>query len=412
MNDELNSLTRWLYAQGYTRDHHPDTVCWSDWKNFGYKWETMLGFTWETPCGLLIQGESEVGRSLAISECSYQRVWYCPENDNPLLRCPYQQKGCAHVPQGFPLIMCPCHRTDRTYDHENSVEKIETANHREAHKQYMELTGGSYCACVVGSNGYLAPLGMTDYDLTDRCGFGPAAQKLYGGKEKRGTWIDALRESGSSDAVTAAVAEERKEIELFWCDPARQTQYIQTLLNDHVNTYLKSKENGGQTFPDFMGSLVLNELPRCEELSAVYKAKCQTERDARTARVEAEEKAYCEEQNRAAEKAVSKAIQIIQGGGVLKNDTIKFYRSRYDARSYSIVNYLMRRYHVEVPLRTQGWIKERLVNATIENGKCERLQYYRRAKTGRGSQKFFQCMNELIRAVTAQPTEEQEAEAA
>lgn len=78
---------------------------------------------------------------------------------------------------------------------------------------------------------------------------------------------------------------------------------------------------------------------------------------------------------------------------------------------YSIVNYLMRRYHVEVPLRTQGWIKERLVNATIENGKCERLQYYRRTKTGRGSQKFFQCMNELIRAVTAQITEKQEAEA-
>lgn len=41
----------------------------------------------------------------------------------------------------------------------------------------------------------------------------PAAQTLYGGKEKRGAWIDALRESGGSDAVTAAVAEERKEIE-------------------------------------------------------------------------------------------------------------------------------------------------------------------------------------------------------
>lgn len=98
----------------------------------------------------------------------------------------------------------------------------------------------------------------------------PAAQTLYGGKEKRGAWIDALRESGGCDAVTAAVAEERKEIERYGGDPARQAQYIQPLLNDHVSTYLKSKENGGQTFPDFMGALVLNELPRCEELSAVY----------------------------------------------------------------------------------------------------------------------------------------------
>ena len=52
MNGELNALTRRLYAQGYTRENHPDTVYWSDWQNFGYKWETMLGFTWETPCGI------------------------------------------------------------------------------------------------------------------------------------------------------------------------------------------------------------------------------------------------------------------------------------------------------------------------------------------------------------------------
>lgn len=278
-------------------------------------------------------------------------------------------------------------------------------------REYPRVENDKYLLHVE-VNGYLVSLGMTDYDLIDRCGYEPAAQYLYGGKEKRGAWFDALRESGGSDAITAAAAEERKEIERYGGDPARQTQYIQTLLNDHVSTFLKSRENGGQTFPDFVGALVLNELPRCVELSAVYKAKCLAERNARAARVEAEEKAYCEAQNRAAEQAVAEAVRVIQGGGVLKNDTIKFYRSRYDASSYSIVNYLMRRYHVEVPLRTQGWIKERLVNATIENGKCERLQYYRQAKTGRGSQKFFQCMNELIRAVTAQITEKQEAEAA
>jgi len=62
-------------------------------------------------------------------------------------------------------------------------------------------------------NGYLAPLGMTDFNLTDICGFEPAAQKLYGGREKRGAWIDALKASGGNDAVSAAVAEEQKEIE-------------------------------------------------------------------------------------------------------------------------------------------------------------------------------------------------------
>ena len=42
MNNELNALTQQLYAQGYTRNDHPDTVCWGDWQNFCYKWETML----------------------------------------------------------------------------------------------------------------------------------------------------------------------------------------------------------------------------------------------------------------------------------------------------------------------------------------------------------------------------------
>lgn len=165
MSDELNDLTRRLYAQGYTRGNHPSTVYCGDWQNFSYKWETMLGFTWETPCGLLIQGESDVGRSVAISECFYQHVWYCPENDNPLLHCPYYRKDCQHIPQGLKPMMCPCHRTERPYDYEHSVEKVESENVREAHKQYMELTGGAYCASVVGSNGYKAGCYEAKYDV-------------------------------------------------------------------------------------------------------------------------------------------------------------------------------------------------------------------------------------------------------
>ena len=254
-------------------------------------------------------------------------------------------------------------------------------------------------------NGYLAPLGMTDFNLTDICGFEPAAQKLYGGKEKRGAWIDALKEAGGNDAVGTVVAEERKEIERLGSEPARQTEYIQNLLNGYVSTYLKSKETDGQTFPDFTGALVVNELAKCMELSAVYREKQQADEKARQARAEEEEKAYCEEQNKAANQMVSEAIQIIQNGGILKNETVKFYSSRYSFSSYSIVNHLMRQYQVDVPPRTQGWINDKLVNATIKDGKCENLQYFR-SKGGRCSQKFFDCVNALIQAVTAQSAED------
>jgi len=247
-------------------------------------------------------------------------------------------------------------------------------------------------------NGYLAILGVTDFTLIDNCGFELAAKSLYGGKEKRGEWIDHLRESDGSDAVMAAIAKEREEIERYGGDSARQTGYIHSLLNERVSIYLKAKENGGQTFPDFTGALVMNDLSRCAELSVAYRAKRQAEDAARRACAVEKENAYCKERNQEAEQAVSKAIQIIRDGGALENETVRFYRSQYDSSTYSIVNYLMRLYQVDVPLRTQGWINEKLSSVTIRDGKCKCLQYLK-SKGARCSQKIFECMDALIQAV-------------
>lgn len=116
---------------------------------------------------------------------------------------------------------------------------------------------------------------------------------------------------------------------------------------------------------------------------------------------EAENQAFVAAQNAKAEQTVRKAMEILRNGGKLDNDTVIFYESRYEHSSYSIVNYLMRKYGVNVPIRTQGWINEKLVSAKIENGKCENLQYYK-AKGAQCSQKFFDCMNELLAKVNAE----------
>lgn len=116
---------------------------------------------------------------------------------------------------------------------------------------------------------------------------------------------------------------------------------------------------------------------------------------------EAEDQAFVAEQNAEAEQIVNKALDILRNGGKLENQTVIFYESRYNSSSYSIVNYLMRKYGVNVPIRTQGWINGKLVSAKIEDGKCEHLQYYR-AKGTQCSQKFFDCMNELIAKVNAE----------
>lgn len=257
-------------------------------------------------------------------------------------------------------------------------------------------------------NGYLAPLGMTDFNLIDHCGYKIVVENLYGGNEERNRCFDSLRESGD-DEVRAALKEERFEIERCGQDPVHQANYIKSILDGHVSVYLKAKENGGQTFPDFIGALVMNELARCVELSVVYRAKRRAENEARRVRAEEEEKAYCAERNQIAEQAVASAVQIILNGGVLKNEKVYFYRTKYSSSTYSIINYLMRQYQVDVSLRTQGWINDKLVNATIKDGKCEHLQYLR-AKGGRCSQKFFEYMNALIRAVmTQEPKEKSEA---
>ena len=80
----------------------------------------------------------------------------------------------------------------------------------------------------------------------------------------------------------------------------------------------------------------MNELDRCVELSAVYRAKQQAEKSARRIRAAEEEKAYCEAQNKKAEEMISAAIQSIREGGILKNTTIVFYQSRYHSSSFNV----------------------------------------------------------------------------
>ena len=165
-----------------------------------------------------------------------------------------------------------------------------------------------------------------------------------------------------------------------------------------------SKECDGKSFPDFVGALILEEIPSCLALRTKYRAYKQEETLKRQAEQEEQDRAFCEERNRKAEQMIDLAIRTIRGGGTLKNEPISLYKSRYDSSTYSIVNHLMRRYQVDVPLRTQGWINDKLISVTIENGKCEHLRYMR-SKGAQCSQKIFDCMHELILKVCSETEE-------
>lgn len=260
----------------------------------------------------------------------------------------------------------------------------------------------------VEQNGYLLPLQCTEYQMVSDCGFNAAMDKLYGGMAGRSKYFDGLRADNSENggiygnvansAVDRAIARENEMVERIGKEPARWVDRIQKILDVHVDCYLKSKNTNGQSFPDFRGACVMDELDECVRLSGIYKRTQEEKRAAMRAEQEAEERRMREETNQKAEQAMHQAIQIIKNGGKLSNDTVTFYKENGDCAETSMVLMLMRRYGVSVPIRTQGWINEKLVSVTVANGRCISLAYQRH-KNASASQKFFDCMNELVQRV-------------
>lgn len=241
---------------------------------------------------------------------------------------------------------------------------------------------------------YLVPLCMTEYFLVNHCGYDPAIEKLYGGKEGKALHYRKLRECGNGDACITAINKEQETIIQCGSDSSLQADYIQGILNEHIKTYIESKECGGKSFPDFVGAAMMGELDTCKELSQHYKEIRESERKSHIAAVREKEIKEIREKNGIANNKVQQAIQIIRSRGTVKNDEVTFFDDLGIGKTYHMINYLMQRYGIEVPLRTQGWINVKLAEVTVQDGGCS-LRFYK-SKNCKCSQKFFTYMNLLI----------------
>ena len=251
--------------------------------------------------------------------------------------------------------------------------------------------------------GCLVPLGMTECDLIDRCGYPLAVAELYGSEDGRRKYFHDLREAGQADTkeIPRALQAENEAIQRLGRSAVHQADYIKKRMDEHIAVYLTAKETGGERFPDFIGAAALHELELCKKLADRHRAKRRAEAAARKAGIEAAEKKEREETNLEAQRRMQHAIQVLQHGGKLENEQIRLYREDGRLSKYAMINHLMRQYGVSVPLRTQGWINEKLLSVSVENRRCTGLRYMR-AKGGRCSQKFFDCLNELIQKVCAE----------
>ena len=147
---ELNKLTQRLFAEGYTKDRHPDYV--DDWTyqsefygGFEYSRAKKNSMVFSTPCGLLIQGSYWNSGIM-----SYMGVTWSMENDNPTIRCPYSKVGCALNHEFLrdravgSQVECACHEVTVPYDYNRSWDIIEDEEQAvqedllEAYKQKMK----------------------------------------------------------------------------------------------------------------------------------------------------------------------------------------------------------------------------------------------------------------------------------
>ena len=134
----------------------------------------------------------------------------------------------------------------------------------------------------------------------------------------------------------------------------------------------------------------------------VARDACEKRREAKRAErelaKEQEDAAFVEEANKKAADIVNAAVNTIRNGGVIQNDEVCFWKTRYDFKKYSVINYLMGQYGVDIPIRTKGWITERLVSVTVYDGHVTVCRWMRSGR-GKLSDSFWEYMTRLVNAV-------------
>ncbi len=150
---EYNKLTKRLLAEGYTTDNFPPYVQIDSSRltgddplnnlsgGFEYKKWHADQIVYKTGCGRFVKGENVIDR-IATMGVDWQH-----ENDNPVIRCPYDKSDCRdndkrlHGMSGGGLCIqcwCVCHRTEEPYDYKNSIEKANEEREAERERKYQE----------------------------------------------------------------------------------------------------------------------------------------------------------------------------------------------------------------------------------------------------------------------------------
>lgn len=154
---KYNKITQRLLAEGYTADNFPKdkvhipggvyavngSLLDNIYGGFEYNRIYCDAFIYKTGCGMYVKGNN------VLSNLGFSGEEWCHENDNPVVRCPYDKSCCSandsrlHGTHGGGLYIqcwCVCHRTDEPYDYEHSFEKAENERQEEKKRKYQEYS--------------------------------------------------------------------------------------------------------------------------------------------------------------------------------------------------------------------------------------------------------------------------------
>jgi hypothetical protein len=166
-----NKLTALLLECDYDKGFLPEYVQTEDSRGVSFKYAVkfLLHTVWETPCGLLKYGTSINGYG------SFGGVDYRAENNNPEFGCPSIEKPCPHRRKGQPAgCNCVLRFSNKAFDYENSVEKIDGYWAEKETEAYRERTGGIqgcayYCPCFEFDRASLSLSPKINADKCLRC---------------------------------------------------------------------------------------------------------------------------------------------------------------------------------------------------------------------------------------------------
>jgi hypothetical protein len=149
---ELNKLTQQLFAQGYSEENHPDWVkpFKSFYGGFTYTVKKLYQLVFSTPCGLLL-----IGSHFVHGNMSYMGIDWMEENDNPVVRCPFDKVECElnhevlrNITHMGCIVQCACKLVSVEYDYEKSFDRAWDERYAEKERLYQEFverTKGHCC---------------------------------------------------------------------------------------------------------------------------------------------------------------------------------------------------------------------------------------------------------------------------